>query len=71
MATSSTSAQVQSEEWFHQVNGLLETVEVADQTTQNVQSQPTGMSFFFFHFKTFAILEFSLIFLLGNFFFSF
>ena len=50
MATSSTSAQVQSEEWFHQVNGLLDTVEVADQTPQNVQSQPTGMSFFFFSF---------------------
>jgi len=50
MATSSTSAQVLSEEWFHQVNGLLDTVEVADQTPQNVQSQPTGMSFFFFSF---------------------
>ena len=47
MATSSTSAEVLSEDWFHQVNGLLDTVEVAGQTTQNAQSQPTGMIFFF------------------------
>ena len=48
MATNSTSAEVLSEDWFRQVNGLLDTVEVPGQITQNHQNQPTGMSFLFF-----------------------
>ena len=50
MATNSTSANVLSEEGFQQVNGLLETVELAGQNLENPQrahSQiPTGMFFF-------------------------
>ena len=49
MATNSTSANVLSEEWFQQVNGLLDTVEVAGQTIQTPQHAPsqisTGMTF--------------------------
>ena len=49
MATNSTSANVLSEEWFQQVNGLLDTVEVAGQTLENPQHAPsqipTGMFF--------------------------
>ena len=45
MATNSNTAEVLSEDWFRQVNGLLDSVEVPGQITQNPQNQPTGMSF--------------------------
>ncbi len=43
MEQSSTLSETLSEDWFRQINGLLDGIQVQEQIVQNVSDQPAGI----------------------------